>query len=180
LNTRNYWLDVSIPANWEREVEVGADVVGFPEHARKRVQDIRPGDYILGYMTRVSRWIAASEVVSELYEDSTPRWPADTYPFRVRVRPVVRLTPETGVPFVDLLHQLSVFDTLKNPNDWSGLVRQTGRQWPARDGEIVVQALFQAKQTETVAELTGALGQEFRIDPQERAVRRVRRRDPAQ
>ena len=35
---------------------------------------MRPGDYLLCYMTGISRWIGILEVTSQPYKDDTPIW----------------------------------------------------------------------------------------------------------
>ena len=81
-------------------------VSGFRERRWKTVQQMKPGDYLVCYLTGVSRWIGVLEVVSEAYRDSSPIWEDDVFPCRLRVRSVATLTPETAVPVFELREQL--------------------------------------------------------------------------
>jgi predicted RNA-binding protein len=121
--TRNYWLDLFTGTTWEEFLSAGGEVSGFRERRWKAVQRIKPGDYLLCYLTGISRWIGVLEVVSEPFRDNTPIWKDEEFPCRVRVRPVATLTPETAVPVFELRDQLSVFQNLKNPNAWTGHFR---------------------------------------------------------
>ena len=94
---RNYWLDLFTGATWEEFLAAGGEVSGFRERRWKTVQQMKPGDYLVCYLTGVSRWIGVLEVVSEAYRDSSPIWQDDVFPCRVRVRSVATLTPETAV-----------------------------------------------------------------------------------
>ena len=54
---------------------------------------------------------------------------------------VVSLTPETGVPVLTMRDQLSVFQGISNPNNWSGPFRGSPARWKASDGEVVLAAI---------------------------------------
>jgi predicted RNA-binding protein len=58
---------------------------------------IKPRDFLLCYLTGVSRFIGLLEVVSEPFRDDSRVWKDDSFPCRVRVKPVITLTPEAAV-----------------------------------------------------------------------------------
>ena len=66
------------------------------------------------------RFVGCLEVTGGCFEDSTPIWKDAVFPCRVPVKPIVTLTPETGVPVKDLQASLSFFQDLKTQNRWSG------------------------------------------------------------
>ena len=68
---RNYWLDLFTGATWAEFKAAGSKVSGFRESRWNIMQKIKPGDYLLGYMTGISRFIAVVEVVSEPYKDNS-------------------------------------------------------------------------------------------------------------
>jgi predicted RNA-binding protein len=142
---RSYWLDLFTGTTWEEFLAAGGEVSGFRDRRWKSVQRIKPGDYLLCYLTGVSRWIGVLEVVSEPFRDNTPIWKDEEFPSRVRVRPVVTLTPETAVPVFELRDQLSAFQNLKNPNAWTGHFRGSPVRWKVADGEAVVSAVQEAE-----------------------------------
>jgi predicted RNA-binding protein len=142
---RSYWLDLFTGTTWEEFLAAGGEVSGFPERRWKAVQQIKPGDYLLCYLTGISRWIGVLEVVSEPYRDNTAIWKDEEYPSRVRVRPLATLTPETAVPVLELRDQLTVFQDLKHPNAWSGSFRGSPARWKPADGQAVVAAILDAK-----------------------------------
>jgi hypothetical protein len=120
-------------------------VSGFRESRWSTMQRMRPGDYLLCYLTGVSRWIGILEVASEPFPDTTPIWKHEDFPCRVKVRPIALLIPETAVPVMDLRDQLSCFQDLKNPNAWTGHFRGSPTRWSASDGEAVVRAVVDAQ-----------------------------------
>ncbi|MAF64044.1 MAG: hypothetical protein CMJ84_00105 [Planctomycetes bacterium] len=146
MSERTYWLGLFSGTTWQEFVNAGSEVIGFREGRWTTVQRIKPGDYILGYLTGVSRWVTILEVVAAPFRDPTPRWKDDVFPCRLRVTIVAALTPETAVPVFELRDQLSVFRNLKNPSAWTGSFRGSPRKWKASDGETVVKAVLGAQQ----------------------------------
>jgi hypothetical protein len=86
------------------------------------------------------------EVVSEPFEDDSLIWQDATFPCRVRVKKLIALTPETGVPIHDLRDRLSIFRRHPDPRGWGIYVRRSPTKWTTDDGNAVVDALIQAEQ----------------------------------
>ena len=49
--SRNYWLDLFTGKTWEEFLRNGASVSGFKERRRNIAKRIRPGDYLICYLT---------------------------------------------------------------------------------------------------------------------------------
>lgn len=145
MSNRSYWLDLFSGTTWQEFLDAGANVSGFREGRWKTLQQMKVGDYLLCYLTGVSRWIGLLEVLSEAYRDETPIWSGATFPCRIRVKPVVTLTSETAVPIFDLQDQLSIFQNLSSPFAWTGHLRGSPTRWKPADGEVVVNALLEAQ-----------------------------------
>jgi predicted RNA-binding protein len=142
---RRYWLDLFTGTTWEEFLAAGGEVSGFRERRWKTVQQMKPGDYLLCYLTGISRWIGVLEVVSEPFKDHTPIWKDEEFPCRVRVRAVATLTPATAVPVFELRDQLTVFGDFKNPRAWTGHFRGSPMRWKPTDGQAVLAAIIDAK-----------------------------------
>src|SRR5437588_10984833 len=123
MSTRSYWLDLFSWSTWQQFFDAGAEVSGFRENRWKTVQQMKPGDHLLCYLTGVSRWIGVLEVTGSPFKSIDPIWKDEVFPCRVPVKVLVALKPETAVPVLDLRDRLSVFQGLKNPNLWSGAFR---------------------------------------------------------
>ena len=145
MSDRNYWLDLFSGKSWQEFLDAGAEVSGFRESRWKTVQQMKPGDYLLCYMTGISRWIGILEVVSEPFKDNSPIWSDQVFPARVRVRVVAKLEPETGVPVTELRNELSMFQNMTSPFAWTGRFRGSPSKWKASDGEAVVRAVLEAE-----------------------------------
>jgi predicted RNA-binding protein len=121
--TRSYWLDLFTGTTWDEFLAAGGDVTGFRERRWRSVQQMKRGDYLLCYVTGISRWIGVLEVISEAFKDNAPIWKDEDFPCRVKVRPVETLTPETAVPVGELRDKLTVFRDIANPHAWTGHFR---------------------------------------------------------
>ena len=146
---RGYWLDLFTGSTWQDFLRHGGEVSGFRKTRWPSVQRLKVGDYLLAYLTGVSRFIGVLEVTSAAYQDDAPIWSLDVFPCRVHVKVVEQLTPETAVPILDLRDRLTIFQGLKNPNLWQGAVRGSLTKWNQQDGEAVVEAIRHAKQHPT-------------------------------
>jgi len=144
MKDRNYWLDLFTWTTWKEFLAAGGKVSGFREKKRKMVQKIKPGDYLLCYLTGISRFIGLLEVASSAFTDRSPIWKDEDFPHRIKVKTLVKLEPETAVPIFQLKDQLSIFQNLENPNAWTGHVRGSPVKWKTSDGEAVVNALMDA------------------------------------
>ncbi|MGY1692344.1 EVE domain-containing protein [Geodermatophilus sp. SYSU D01105] len=138
---RTYWLDLFTVETWQEFRDHGASVSGFSEARMTTVRRMKPGDYLLCYLTRASRWVGILEVTGEAYFDPTPIWSSQPFPSRIPVKPVMALDPEFGVPVLDMRDELTVFQNLENPNRWSGPFRGSPAKWKPADGEAIVRAL---------------------------------------
>ena len=144
LSRQTYWLDSFTGTTWQEFLDAGATVSGFRERRWKTVQRIKPGDYLLCYLTGVSRFIGVLEATSEPFWDESPIWKDEVFPCRIKVEAIATLTPETAVPIFDLKEQLTIFQNLKSPGAWTGHVRGSPAMWQPSDGEAVVYAVMEA------------------------------------
>jgi hypothetical protein len=69
---RTYCLDLFTVETWKEFLDHGGNVSGFSEKRWTTVQKIKPGDYLLCYLTRVSRWVGLLEVVGKPFFDEEP------------------------------------------------------------------------------------------------------------
>lgn len=148
--TQEFWLDLFTGTTWQEFLEAGGEISGFRENRWTTVQKIKTGDYLLCYLTGLSRWIGVLEVVGEPYQDESEIWKGETYPCRLPVKIVVALTPEIAVPVKDMRNELSVFKNLKSPSKWQGAFRGSPARWKQEDGQAVIRALQEAERSPVV------------------------------
>ncbi len=123
----NYVLDLFTPETWKAFREHGANVTGFTAGHRSRARNlVRPGDLFVCYLVRLSRWCGLLEVTTEMYEDDTPIFRAESDPWTTRfgVKPLIVLDEEKAIP-------------IRLPEIWSGFSRtrslqQNSHSWPVK------------------------------------------------
>src|SRR6266852_4188415 len=104
-----YWSDVFTLQTWREAQAQGLTVSGFRARQISRAERLKQGDILICYLYGHSRFIGALEVQSEAYLADQPRiWAVDPFPARVNVRPLVVLTPETGVPVQSVIDRLEI------------------------------------------------------------------------
>jgi len=141
MTTPTYWLCLFNATTWQGLCDAGGTVMGFPETRHNTIKRIKPDDYLLGYMTGVSKWMAVLEATSQPYFDGdTKIWKQASFPRRVKVTVVDHLDAETGLPPLTLSKQMRLFDHLKSPN-WGLLFRTTPRELYPSDGELLRKAI---------------------------------------
>lgn len=143
---RSYWLDLFTGTTWQEFKDAGSNISGFRESRWPTVQKIKPGDYLLCYITGISRFIGVLEVTSKGFRDNKLIWKDEEFPCRLKVRPVVELTLETAVPVQELRDRLSFFQDLKSPHAWTGRFRGSPARWNQANGKAVLSALLEAKE----------------------------------
>ncbi|MBC2703609.1 hypothetical protein [Desulfobacula sp.] len=98
----------------------------------------------------MSRFIGILEVVGKPFQDNSPIWKDEDFPSRLKVKPIIELTPETATPVLELKDRLSFFENLTSPHAWTGQFRGSPTKWKKSDGEAVTEALHEAKANPTV------------------------------
>jgi len=143
--TKRYWLDLFSGVTWDEFLKNGAEVSGFSERRKAVASKIRPGDFLLCYMTGISRFIGVLEVKGPS-NDNSKIWKDHDYPIRFKVKLVYQLQPETAVPMSELKN-LSVLQNLKTPTYWTGFFRGSPNEFKnSSDGEAIVNAIEAAVQ----------------------------------
>ena len=141
-----YYLDLFSPATYEAFSKSDRTISGFRTRQRGFAERIKPGDRLVCYMTKLSRWIGILEVESGPFEDATPIFYPDDDPFtiRFRVKPIHWLPIEKCVP----IHEDEVWkklsftrDQSKNTSNWTGKLRGSLVQISTEDGQFLEQLL---------------------------------------
>jgi hypothetical protein len=154
-----YYLDLFTPETWDAFRKHGANVSGFRERLLAAARDrIKPGDILLCYLVRLSRWCGALEVKTPAFTDSTPIF-SDPDPFIVRfnVDPIVLLDLDRSPPML----APEVWDHLeetkgitKGSRGWGINFRGSLRSILPVDGDFLLQLLKNQRDVQTVYPLT--------------------------
>ena len=116
----------------------GARTSGFRLSRWGHVQKVKPGDYLLCYLSRVSCWVGLLEVQSEAYLDNTTRiWKAEVYPCRLDVQLLQSLPVKRAVPIRELADRLSIFQRPR----WNFHLIGSPTKWKEEDARVVIEAI---------------------------------------
>ena len=137
-----YYISLFSPETYRAFTASEQNVAGFREHQQGTASLIRPGDKLICYMTKLSRWVGVLEVVSSCFVDNTPIFLPASDPFRMRFRVVRRvwLPPEYAVPIREEIcwKQLSFTRGLPpNSSAWTNMFRRSLRQLKEEDGSCL-------------------------------------------
>ncbi len=155
-----YFLDLFSPETYEAFGRSDRSISGFRIRQRNAAEKVAPGDKLICYMTKVSRWFGILEVLEGPFNDQTPIFYPQNDPFvvRFRVRPLVWLPVEKAVP----IHEDRVWGLLsftigqdKNTSAWTGKIRKSLVQMSEMDGtflESVIRSQNEGGQTYPVDE----------------------------
>jgi predicted RNA-binding protein len=142
LPTMAYFLDLFSPETYEAFTKSDQTVSGFRVTQRGVAKEVKPGDRLLCYMTKLSRWVGVLEVQSNSFEDDSPVFYPDNDPFTIRfkVKPLIWLKPEESVPIRDarLFNQLS-FTRDHDPasSRWTGKLRGSLNEINEGDAKLI-------------------------------------------
>lgn len=142
-----YYINLFSPETYETFSKTDRTISGFRTRQRNVASKIKPGDKLVCYLTKLSRWIGVLEVESESFENSDPIFYGQNDPFviRFKVKPVVWLPKEKAIPIRDS----SVWDVLsftkdieKNSSVWTGKLRSSLNQLEDHDGQHLERLLI--------------------------------------
>lgn len=141
-----YYLHLFSPFTYEEFLSSKEHIPGFRPGLLKAALKLRPGDVLICYLTKVSRWVAALQVTGELYEDHSPRFTTAKDPFvlRVKAKPLVLLESRFGIPVKeDFIWNNLSFTAGKSREDsrWTGPFRSSLRLLPEKDGVFLLNSL---------------------------------------
>ena len=140
-NMNNFWLDIFTPTTWKEFRDAGAHTSGFPETRQNTVNKVQPGDVFLCYVTGVSRWVGALEVVGPSDDDS-PIWGTGAYPARLEVKPLILRDTEDGVSLAALEGRVSFFQGPSDRPAYKFFLRSSPKLFKHReDGETILELL---------------------------------------
>lgn len=133
-----YWLDLFTPETWEESRKNNFKLSGYRETRWNSVQKIRPGDILICYITRISRFSGYLRVISEPYKDldkARKYWQGDSFPCVIDVEPVLIFDFLRSIPSKEIVPKLTI------AKKWGGIVRGSPNRINREDGETIIKIL---------------------------------------
>lgn len=141
-----YYIDLFSPETYRAFSDSDRSTSGFRSRHEGLAKRIVPGDTLVCYVTKLSRWIGLLTVNQGPYKDDTPIFVTESDPFiiRFKVTPTVWLDLEEAIPIHDeeIWNGLSFTRGLQqNSIAWTGKVRGSLVRLDEQDGEFIAQVL---------------------------------------
>lgn len=138
------WLCITTEENWQ--IIRKKNIWGVADRHKNTIAKVKPGDKCLIYVmstkkdkeTIPPRIVAAYEVVSEVFKDSTrifksPPGKNEIYPLRIKLKPIKVF--EKPVDFKSLIPKLKF---IKNKKKWVGHIQgKAMREIPEEDYKLI-------------------------------------------
>ena len=138
---------VTSPDNFELTAQKGYSVQGVKSRHRRKAERMRPGDFVLYYVTGEATFAAVCEITSPYFEDHERIWstrgkPHEDYPWRVRIRAIHVPEPPDRVPAEELVDRLAFVKKWPAAH-WRLAFQGNVHELPAADFDIISRSLHQ-------------------------------------
>ncbi len=138
----NYWIVVGSEENMRIAEARGFDIFGFKSTRRREVAQMRPGDKLIFYLTKIMKFGGLAEVTSDYFEDharvfKSEKKPQEDYPFRVNVNPEIVLTPDQYLDVKQIAPQMQ-YPKKWPPEHWRLAFQGNLHQIPREDHDLIV------------------------------------------
>lgn len=140
-----YYMIVTNEIDYEWDIDNQFVCAGFPERNKKSLQQMEPGDKIIYYVTKHSKFMAITEVVGEYFYSEQPIWddPYDLWPHRINTKPIVFIEScDDGVFIKDIWDNLNF---IKNKIKWGSQVQGSFRKLSENDYNVIYEAIMEKK-----------------------------------
>jgi len=139
-----YYIALFNEETWNEFLEKGSSVYGTTLSKRRNIEKIIPGDFLVCYVTKLSRFVGLLEISSKAYVDDSHVWESNIYPSRINVHPVYILKVINGIPISELKEDLPSCKNFRTSQSWRGIVRTSLTTIREEDAKIIIDKLKKA------------------------------------
>jgi len=153
-----YYIDLFSPETYHAFTNSDKSTSGFRERQRGIAAGVKPGDKLISYVTKLSRWVGVLEVTTGYFVSDSPIFTiaADPFIVRFKVNPLAWLPLEKSIPIDEDIcwNKLSFTRHLpKKSLAWTGMVRGSLRKLENEDGEYLEKILLDQVKSKTIYSL---------------------------
>ncbi len=137
----NYYMIITNKLDYLKDVENEFQCAGFPARNKKSVMSMRPGDKIVYYVSKLSRFCAIVEVTGEYYYSKKQIWTDDydLWEHRIPTTPITfKKSYLDGIYIKDIWDHLEM---IKNKYKWGSQVMGSFRKLSEHDFYILFNTL---------------------------------------
>lgn len=137
----NHYMIVTNEIDYEWDIDNQFACAGFPNRNKKSVEQMKKGDKIVYYVTKISKFMAVVEVTGEYFFSQEPIWddPYDLWPHRVHTKPIIYSEDfEDGIYIKDIWEDL---DFITNKTRWGSQVQGSFRRISEHDFNVILESV---------------------------------------
>lgn len=133
----DYYMIITNEIDYEWDIENCFCCAGFPARNKVSLQKMKPGGRIIYYVTKHSKFVAATEVIGAYFYSEEQIWddPYDLWPHRIETKPLVFKGIENGVFIKDIWDDL---EFKKNKTKWGSQVQGSFRRLSEHDFNVIL------------------------------------------
>lgn len=145
-----YYAAIFSPETYRMFSDSSRSVTGVAQNRREQASRLRPGDKLICYITRISRWIGVLEINSACFIDTTPLFAPENDPYCIRfqVKESVWLKPQQAVPMTESIcwdHLSFTRNLTRGSSEWTVAVRRNLKLLSDEDGGYLEQMLIEQR-----------------------------------
>ncbi len=138
----NHWIVVGSEENMRIAEARGFDIFGFKSTRRREVAQMRPGDKLIFYLTKIMKFGGLASVTSDYFEEharvfKSEKKPQEDYPFRVNVKPEIILSPDQYLDVKEIAPRMQ-YPKKWPPEHWRLAFQGNLHQIPREDYDLIV------------------------------------------
>jgi predicted RNA-binding protein len=142
--TKKYWTAIFNESTWEQFLKHGGNTMGFPYTKVTAVSKISKGDYLICYLTKLSKFVAILEVKSDLFFDESQIWQSGIFPNRLKVKIINKLELDKAIPAFELKDKLILFKNFKDIRKWGAFFITAPKELVKEDAEVIIGLIKQS------------------------------------
>jgi predicted RNA-binding protein len=139
--SKKYWTAIFTQSTWEEFLKHGGDTMGYNYTKVNAVAKINKGDYLICYLSKLSKFVAILEVESELFFDESKIWEDAIFPNRLKVKILNKLEINKAIPVISLKDKLKLFKKFKDARKWGIFFITAPKELDKEDGEIIIETI---------------------------------------
>lgn len=146
MSEKRYWIGITRPRVWAESNQKYPQnqeprPFGFRTTLIKSVEGMQVGDRLVQYMSKRKLFLAVFKITKSHFHNPEHEFDGESFPECVEVKPIVLCSPSNGVPIEEVSGSLLAFSKLKNPKNWSSVVRRGATRLDPADGAKILEAL---------------------------------------
>jgi len=137
-----YWLYVLRKENYDISLSNKFSFIGFPQRRLRSIKEMNVGDKVILYIASGKSKIAGIiEIKSDYYESYDFVWD-DTFPIRLKTKPLIILKNDKFIDVRELIDRLSF---VRNKKAWRNYFMQSIKKIDFKDYKLIERYVLKAK-----------------------------------